>query len=53
MSRTVLAVALLATGLTLAAPEAPPAPGPTPPFELPATTVDELQSQIDRLLDHA
>ncbi len=36
--RTFLVVALLAPGLLLAAAETPPAPGPTPPFELPPTT---------------
>ena len=41
-----LAVALLATGLVPAAPEAPPAPGPTPPFELPATTVFTLPNGL-------
>ncbi|MGZ6079942.1 MAG: M16 family metallopeptidase [Myxococcaceae bacterium] len=38
MSRPLFALALLAGGLVLAAPEIPPTPGPTPPFELPATT---------------
>ncbi|HZJ54924.1 MAG TPA: pitrilysin family protein [Myxococcaceae bacterium] len=46
MSRTVLAVALLATGLATAAPEAPPTPGPTPPFELPSTTVFTLKNGL-------
>jgi len=46
MSRTVLGLTLLATGLVLAAPEAPPAPGPTPPFELPATTVFTLKNGL-------
>jgi len=45
MSRTVLAVALLATGLATAA-ETPPAPGPTPPFELPATTAFTLKNGL-------
>lgn len=38
MSRPLFALTLLAGGLALAAPETPPTPGPTPPFELPATT---------------
>src|SRR5262249_45390452 len=46
MSRTVLGLALLATGLALAAPEAPPTPGPTPPFELPTTTVFSLKNGL-------
>src|SRR5262245_40720786 len=46
MSRTVLALALLATGLATAAPEVPPAPGPTPPFELPSTTVFTLKNGL-------
>jgi zinc protease len=46
MSRTVLGLALLATGLALAAPEAPPTPGPTPPFELPTTTVFTLKNGL-------
>jgi zinc protease len=46
MSRTVLGLALLATGLVFAAPEAPPAPGPTPPFELPTTTVFTLKNGL-------
>lgn len=46
MSRTVLGLALLATGLAIAAPEAPPTPGPTPPFELPATTVFTLKNGL-------
>ncbi len=45
MSRTALGLALLATGLALAA-EAPPVPGPTPPFELPATTVFTLKNGL-------
>ena len=46
MSRTVLGLALLATGLSLAAPETPPTPGPTPPFELPTTTVFTLKNGL-------
>ena len=46
MSRTVLGLALLATGLAFAAPEAPPAPGPTPPFELPTTTAFTLKNGL-------
>ena len=46
MSRTVLGLALLTTGLALAAPETPPAPGPTPPFELPATTAFTLKNGL-------
>jgi zinc protease len=46
MPRTVLAVALLATGLAWAAPEVPPTPGPTPPFELPSTTVFTLKNGL-------
>lgn len=38
MSRSLFTLALLAGGLSLAAPETAPVPGPTPPFELPATT---------------
>jgi predicted Zn-dependent peptidase len=46
MTRTVLGLALLTTGLALAAPEAPPTPGPTPPFELPTTTVFTLKNGL-------
>ena len=46
MSRTLLGLALLATGFAFAAPETPPAPGPTPPFELPATTVFALKNGL-------
>jgi len=46
MSRTLLALALLATGLAVAAPEAHPAPGPTPPFELPTTTTFTLKNGL-------
>jgi predicted Zn-dependent peptidase len=42
MKRILSTLALLATGLALAAPESPPAARPTPPFELPATTVFKL-----------
>ncbi|HEY3586475.1 MAG TPA: pitrilysin family protein, partial [Myxococcaceae bacterium] len=46
MSRTVLGLALLAAGLALAAPQAPPPPGPTPPFELPTTTEFTLKNGL-------
>ena len=46
MSRTMLGLALLATGLALAAPQAPPTPGPTPPLELPTTTVFTLKNGL-------
>ena len=46
MSRTVLGLALLATGLAIAAPQTPPAPGPTPPLELPKTTVFTLKNGL-------
>jgi len=46
MPRAVLGLALLASGLALAAPEAPPTPGPTPPFELPTTTVVTLKNGL-------
>ncbi len=42
MSRTLFGLALLGTSLAVAAPETPPPPGPTPAFELPATTVFKL-----------
>src|SRR5215831_6917323 len=46
MSRTMLGLALLATGLALAAPQTPPTPGPTPPLELPTTTVFTLKNGL-------
>jgi zinc protease len=46
MSRTGLGLALLATRLAVAAPEAPPTPGPTPPFELPTTAVFTLKNGL-------
>jgi zinc protease len=46
MSRTLLGSVLLATGLALAAPQAPPTPGPTPPLELPTTTVFTLKNGL-------
>ncbi|HEY1906303.1 MAG TPA: pitrilysin family protein [Myxococcaceae bacterium] len=38
MRNALFALSLLVAGLVSAAPETPPAPGPTPPFELPTTT---------------
>jgi predicted Zn-dependent peptidase len=46
MSRSVLGLALLAASLALAAPQAPPTPGPTPPFELPTTTEFTLKNGL-------
>ena len=46
MLRILLGLSLLAGGITLAAPETPPPAGPTPSFELPATTRFKLPSGL-------
>jgi predicted Zn-dependent peptidase len=46
MLRTLFGLSLLAGGIAVAAAEAPPAAGPTPPFELPATTQFKLPSGL-------
>ncbi len=46
MNRTAFALAVLASGMVLAAPETPPTPGPTPPFELPTTTTYTLPNGL-------
>lgn len=44
MRNALVALSLLAAGLVSAAPGTPPAPGPTPPFELPTTTRFKLKN---------
>jgi len=44
MRNALVALSLLAAGLVSAAPETPPAAGPTPPFELPTTTTFKLKN---------
>ncbi|HVP60067.1 MAG TPA: pitrilysin family protein [Myxococcaceae bacterium] len=46
MLRTLAGLSLLGSTLALAAPETPPVPGPTPPFELPATTRFKLRNGV-------
>ncbi len=46
MLRTLFGLSLLSAGFAVAAPEAPPAAGPTPPFDLPATTQLKLPSGL-------
>jgi len=47
MRQTGVIVALLVSGLAVAAPETPPAPGPTPPFELPSPSQFTLPAGLE------